>query len=355
MDRMQNSSMVGRRGGAAHAKSRGQAMASKMLLALGMLLIGPAWGQPSTENQATIYVSPQGTESADGASAKAPMATLQKAVDRAAQQLAGSTVKVRILVGKGRYSRQLAVLTPPPAGKSLEIRADCPPSDDCAVFDGGGEGRWLTIKPSGAAGGSVTVSGLTVTDYLSAIATMGARNDAKASFSGIAIVGNNFRRIGQFSPESKNPSTGALIFINTSDSRIEENTFQNIRNRQKCGLIHAIYLAHHSTGNTVRGNKFEGGCGDAIRLRDGSSNNIISDNSFSDFWAFAPISDWYCDASSREDCTKESGECPSFGNVLSQNRVAHHQLTPVEMSKTFGADEAKNCAHGPTPKRFVER
>jgi hypothetical protein len=138
------------------------------------------------------------------------------------------------------------------------------------------------------------------------------------------------------------------------DSRIERNLFVEIRNREQCGSNHAVYLAHGSTGNVVRGNDFQRGCGDAIRLRDGSGGNKIVENSFTDFWAKAPVSDWYCDTGARDDCTKASAECPSYGNVLAGNRMQRKELSNVPMNFTFGPDDSKPCTKPAGAKRFVE-
>jgi hypothetical protein len=314
-----------------------------------------ALAQPGPDAQRTLYLAPSGSDNASGASPNAALASLQHAVDRASDLLASTTGEVQIVVGRGIYRRQAATLNAPQSTKALIIRADCPEADHCAVFDGGGVRRWVTIKSSAGGNGEISIRGLAITDYLSGIATLGSRTVLKESITGVSVVSNSFRRIGQILPTATTPSTGVLVFINTSASRVEANIFREVRNRTKCGLIHAIYLAHHSSGNTVRGNKFEDGCGDAIRLRDGSGDNLIANNVFIDFWAYAPISDWYCDSSKREDCTLTSGECPSFNNVLSQNKMMPRKLRHVELSATFGADKVKSCVQATSAKRFVRR
>jgi hypothetical protein len=123
---------------------------------------------------------------------------------------------------------------------------------------------------------------------------------------------------------------------------IKNNRFIHIKNRERCLLLHSIYVAHDSTKNVIEGNIFEDSCGDAIRFRDGSSANLVKDNIFIDAWDKAPVSDWYCDRDRRDDCTKATGECPSIMSSANKRLldfkrsnlrfhvVIYHKVPPVK-------------------------
>ena len=317
-------------------------------------LVGHSIALAQTASQTkTIYLSPKGSDSASGASADTAVATLQKAIDRAQGLLDQKEGRVEIAVGRGRYMNQVATLDSVKANKALTLRADCQ-GDTCAVFDGSNQGRWLSVKYAPGGGGTLEIRGLTIVDYLWGIVVSGSRDDTTHNVTHVSIVDNEFRRIGQPDPRAQF-STGAIVFINVDDSRIERNHFSDIRNKVQCVHLHGVYMAHGSSDNVIRSNTFERGCGDAIRLRDGSGNNKIAQNVFVDFWASAPVSEWYCESKSRDDCTKDTPECPSFGNVLSNNRMERKSLKPVPMTATFGADDKKACGGRPAgAKRFLD-
>jgi hypothetical protein len=126
--------------------------------------------------------------------------------------------------------------------------------------------------------------------------------------------------------------------------QIVNNRFSDIRNRQRCGSLHAVYVAHGSTDNLIKGNTFEKSCGDAVRFRDASGGNRVEGNTFVDAWADAAISDWYCDRSSSEKCSEKYTECPSFGNAVVGNKVVVKRAKKSpEQIKAHGADAAPGC------------
>ncbi|MDZ7896324.1 MAG: right-handed parallel beta-helix repeat-containing protein [Sphingobium sp.] len=157
--------------------------------------------------------------------------------------------------------------------------------------------------------------------YATAITLSGSRDDAALRVTDVVIRNNIFRSIGQISKSQKEPSTAVVRLVNADRVQIVNNRFQDIRNRQTCNRLHAVYVAHGSTDNLVQGNAFQDGCGDAVRFRDRSSGNRVVNNTFIDFWVDAPISDWYCDSTLSNKCTKRTPECPSFDNEIAGNRI----------------------------------
>lgn len=301
----------------------------------------------------TVYLSPSGADKNDGYSINSSVATLQRALDIATTGLAGNLKSVKVLVASGVYQNQTAVIKKIPGGREIEIR----PLDtekNRPQFDGSGiGGTWLALSNSSGAATRLGVYGLEVVNYHTAISFNGNRDNTAKSNSENIVRNNVFRNIGQISHPGSKPATAAIRLVNSDRNMIIRNKFITIRNIEKCALLHAIYIAHDSTDNTIEENIFEDSCGDAIRFRDASHNNTVKNNRFIDAWDKAPISDWYCESDKRNDCTKASGECPSLGNVLISNSVVSKKAKQVPLILTYGDDAPPRCGVNKTGTRFV--
>jgi parallel beta-helix repeat protein len=185
---------------------------------------------------------------------------------------------------------------------------------------GGNGGTWLSLH-AGSGLSNIRISGLEITNYQTAISFNGQRENTTQWNGGNIIKDNIFSNIGQISKPDAKPSTAAIRLVNSDHNLITNNRFINIKNNDKCALLHAIYVAHDSTDNIIENNFFKDSCGDAIRLRDSSNNNIIRKNVFQMAWAKSPISEWHCDKKIRTDCTKKTGEYPSISNQVIGNKI----------------------------------
>lgn len=290
----------------------------------------------------TMYVSPQGKDGASGTSAAQALPTLEAALAKGLAG-AGPAKRLQVRVLPGTYRGQTLEIEPTGrAMPAIEIVRD--QDNTRPVFDGGGSGAtWLQVQARRAPMGRIKVFGLEVTGYSTAVSLNGSRDKADLFVSEVDLRNNVFRSIGQIAPSQTQPSTAAVRLVNADRVDIVNNRFIEIRNRQKCGLIHAVYVAHGSTNNRIEDNEFEDSCGDAIRLRDASSDNRIVNNTFIDAWNESPITDWYCDSSGREDCTKKTPECPSLGNEIAGNQIKVRTAKKPEPTKTWGADATSVC------------
>ena len=166
----------------------------------------------------------------------------------------------------GLYLRQRIRLQWPAAAPRITVQAYDPANRP--LFDGSGRGAWLVIKGAGEARHlRLTVDGLHIRSYQTAISLGGDRFAEGAFLWDAAIVNNRFERIGSRRPDLK-PSTAAVRLVNARDVRIARNQFVSIINDQKCSLLHSIYLAHHSGSNLIEGNTFRDGCGATVKVRD---------------------------------------------------------------------------------------
>lgn len=310
-------------------------------LLLGAVITGS--GDAAFAAPTVVHMSPGGSDSADGSSVDAAMASLQRAVERAKVLLSSDTNEVEIWIDAGRYAGQRVAFEGLPSDKSLVIQAQ-PKATGRPVFDGNGKGgAWLVLLAKTGDVGNIRISGLEVVDYVTAISMSGSRDARSPRIVNVVIRNNVFKRIGQIALPDGPPSAAAVRLVNADRVNILSNRFSEIRNFKRCSSLHAIYIAHGSTENIIENNTFEDSCGDPIRFRDGSGNNKIVGNTFIKAWAKAPVSDWYCDSDARTDCTKASAECPSYGNVVVGNKIKGAGKKSPPMTMTYGGDQSSSC------------
>jgi hypothetical protein len=190
-------------------------------------------------------------------------------------------------------------------------------------------------------------------NYVTAISLNGKRTAPGDSNSENTIRLNVFRDIGQIAFPAGKPSTAALRLVNSKNNKITNNQFINIRNNTGCSALHSIYIAHYSSGNLIEDNVFNGGCGATVKTRDSSGGNIVRGNTFID--QSEPVFlDSFCNKDARDDCTKETSECPSWGNEFSNNAMERlgtkAKKTPVQV---LGPDTPGGCP--PPPGRTDAR
>lgn len=181
--------------------------------------------------------------------------------------------------------------------------------------------------------------------YQTAISLNGSRNAAGTSNSHNRIYGCYFHQIGSGFNPALAPSTAAVRLVNSDDNEIVNSHFVSIVNATKCGLLHAIYAAHMSDRNQIRGNRFESGCGDPVRLRDFSNDNVIRNNTFKKIGVAAAYTDWYCDHEVNTACTKPTPECPSWDNQFRDNTLdGDWSCKALGVFKYFQDDTTKGCS-----------
>ena len=150
----------------------------------------------------------------------------------------------------------------------------------------------------------------------------GNRNDFAQGWNGDnRIYGCLLTQIGNLA-NTGDPGYGGLDLVNSQGNEIRNNHFVNVENAPaSAGLMHAVYLAHGSSNNDISANRFVDISGDPIRVRDGSNANQVIDNVFERAGTVAFISDWWCDMDANPNCTKPTGECPSWQNIFRDNEL----------------------------------
>lgn len=286
-------------------------------------------GVSNAQNVLTIYIDPHGSDGHNGRTSKSAFATLQHALDVAyAYGSKSSGRTIRIEVSSGRYIGQAVKLSQPPPYTRFEIVA----SQNAKVkpeFDGAGTGKtWFVLQAKTQRKATFLFDGLAVSNYFTAMSFNGFREHPEAHLGGNTIQNMTFRRIGQIAAPDGPRSMAAVRFVNSRNNLIKNNEFIEIRNNN-CDGLHALYLAHHSSGNRIVDNLFMHACGSPIRLRDNSNDNLASGNIFRDIRYQAIFDEWYCDPA-KSKCTKRTPECPSWNNRYENNKVEGSNKTAMK-------------------------
>jgi hypothetical protein len=246
--------------------------------------------------------------------------SLQQAIDQADVLASSDASTIKFVIHTGTYSQQAAILRSK-SGVNYEFTAA---STNEKLPDFNGDFKqltWLRVLSTNRNTSSVTINNLKIRNYVTAISIEGDREDPSSFNAGNKIYNMYFDSIGQMVPGSP-PSTAVIRFVNSRDNEILDNDFINIKNVENCGLLHTIYLAHHSSNNLILRNKFTNLCGSPIRLRDDSNNNNAQQNIFSNIQRDQLMDQWFCDKTLRNDCTKSRPELRSHSNIMDMKKIA---------------------------------
>lgn len=285
-----------------------------------------------------VFLSPTGLDAHSGLSPAEPVQTLARVHE--VLQAAAPATDVEVRVAQGVYVAPPITWTFLVPGHTVSfLPIDYEYGDGAGdiagrpVFRGDGtSGFWLTARlPEGHPGGEVglrfyyfqvdlyDLGGLAIDGGITTVD--GVRRPATAGHNGNTIVGMHFTRLGSRWADTSQHGFGAVDLVNSSRNLVLDNHFARLENSGTGqNLIHGVYLAHHSTANLVRDNRFEMVSGDPIRARNDSNDNEVFHNVFQRSGQAAMYSDWFCDA----ECAREESrarECPSHGNVVRENDI----------------------------------
>jgi hypothetical protein len=185
------------------------------------------------------------------------------------------------------------------------------------LFDGGGKKVWFTLQKKNGVNTNLIFKNIKVRNYRMGVNLSGSKDNPNAWNGNNHFEGMYFENIGSKHAKGQSPGFAAIKMNNSRNNSVVNSTFMNIENKEKKGLIHALYLAHYSSNNIVKNNQFINVSGDVIRTRNESNYNIIESNEFTEAGKIAFYSDWYCSSETKKDCTRL--ERPSYGNVFKNN------------------------------------
>jgi len=277
-----------------------------------------------------IYLAVDGNDSHDGRSPLSPIHTLVRAHEILVADNPLGQVEIRI--GPGTYYGQKIewTWTRPDTHINFLPLADGgerPQFDGCLEHNpsnletGCPGGSWFRLRHSAGEETHLNFEYIGVRRYQTAISFDGNRNDEAMSNGSNRIYGCYFRDIGNAFAPHLSPSTAVVRMVNSDDNVVANSHFVDVENETSAGLIHALYIAHMSDRNRIERNRFKNNSGDAVRLRDFSNGNHIKENTYIKAGVSAGYTDWYCDHDERDDCTKPTAECPSWGNEFRDNEL----------------------------------
>ncbi len=280
-----------------------------------------------SESPFVVFVHPAGDDADDGSTPNHAVLTLGRVQEILRAAAPERNVEVRI--AQGTYTGQsvtwdyyhpdyeIAFMPIDYHGGGIGSIAGRP------VFDGKGARVLLTLDVADGRETNLAFIYLRIEHYrVMGLNFRGNRNDFEHGWNGgNRVFGCLLSDVGNLANAGKH-GFGGLDLVNSRHNEIQNNHFLQQENASSsAALMHAIYLAHGSSYNEIRSNRFVDVSGDPVRVRDGSNHNQVEDNVFEKTGSAAFISDWWCDKDEKTNCTKPSGECPSWENAFRDNEL----------------------------------
>ena len=315
----------------------------------------PAWaaaqaGAPARPGNVTIYLAPaskSGKDSNTGLTSSSPILTLAHAQQVLTRLNPTGNVTVRIT--QGTYVADAITWSFYVPGHTISFMpanysgGGRPAGGDPVFADPTSKGThigqtWFTAvlppAPSPLHDGGNTglrFYYLTIEDYTQGISFNGQAGHSwhnntfyvqpSTGVNDNDVSGMTFHDIGDsFAPAQT--GYGVILFTDSSHNDIANNTFDDIYNSGDTDQLHALYITHFSSGNTVDENLFENTNGEAVKVRDRSNNNDIFSNTFKATGGVAAYLDDFCDQQCVNGASpKKYRECASYGNRFADNII----------------------------------
>lgn len=201
------------------------------------------------------------------------------------------------------------------------------------IFRGDGSGDWWIYAqlPQGHPGGTTGLRFyyLQVDNYQNGLMlhgryttdANGLRVPSTLGANGNTVYGMNFLKLGSKYGGRIPFGVAGVDLVNSSGNLIQANHFRQLENgpRVDWSHLHAVYLAHGSSHNSIINNELKTISGSGINIRNGSSFNDVTGNTFDHVGLHAALSDWFCDGQcvsdgNPQECASHSTEF--YGNTL---------------------------------------
>lgn len=280
----------------------------------------------------TLYMSPTGGFNNDCSSPAQACRFLRQAIGAADDMFKriGGNIDVTIRVAPGTYKpRKSSVWTHQlsadvtfsgtsgfRAGSRLFITSSGACGEPKPVFDGDGSQMYFLTVTAADLGvrvnTNVHVSNLAFNNYATAINFMYGADSNSVRNCDFDQIGERYSKLDE--------AYRVIGILQSSNNLVQGNTFTRSYNRDcrtdlgpdapfggsgacvssATNLNHPIYMLYHASNNFISGNSFIEFTGDAVRIRDFSNFNVMSDNVFAtDYRQAIPsplsaASEWYC-------------------------------------------------------------
>ncbi|MDD6176088.1 MAG: right-handed parallel beta-helix repeat-containing protein [Firmicutes bacterium] len=247
-----------------------------------------------------LYLSPDGSDSADGLSAS----TALKSVAGANALLNSSPFDGNVVIHIAEGTYQLTANTSwtyAAPGRTISFEGA---GEDKTFFTGqtGLDITFLTVNSCGST--SFSFQNFTVSNVRNGIIMRVSNDGSAVTQEGVSGYFSNltFSCLGGYYTRNITPGVAAIQLLGSSNNVIENCSFIKIRDYM--GLnIHGLYISTFSCNNTVRSCLFEDVQPDPVRFRRGSSDNLVEDCTFKNSGTYAYCSEWEAGPAEPEVCS----------------------------------------------------
>jgi hypothetical protein len=350
--------------------------AARVFAALALALCA-ASAPGSCDSEFVIYLSPMGSDTAAG-TYEQPIRSFERAGEILAAAAPDSDVVVRLRSDQGPYIDYSVVWTYCNPAHSTTFEPF--PADTPAVFRGDGPdpptGPFFTLEAARGEPTNIVLKGLHIEAYASRIFYfLGDRENPASGWNGRNRIEDcMFRNIGNYWSPTSPIVYGAITFVNSRDNMIKNCIFSAFANantavsqsdarefpeisldveRAADGTdvtaamalpIVGVYIAHHSSRDTIMACTMDSIFGDPVRMRDASNGTLIDQCVFTRAGYNAVCSMWFCDAEYL-DCDKVHPECPSCFAVLRNSAAFGDRNCAVpRLFKDLNETYSRRCA-----------
>lgn len=268
-----------------------------------------------------LYIAPKGRDSNDGLTEKTALAS----IDGASKLLVASPFagNVTIHIAEGEY------YVPDNAYWHYSSPGYM------VLFEGAGQDKTVFYGPQGKDVTFLQVSSCNNTSLSFKDFTVRLfRNGIimRCSADGSVLTGDSvtgwfenltFTELGGYYTRCDSAAVAGVQFLGSSNNTIRNCTFSGLRDFSTGNNIHGVYISTFSCNNLIQNCLFEDIRPDPIRIRRGSSNNIIEYCNFRNTGVVAYVSDWNAGEAEPELSENNVVRCNQFYGGYNGNPISN--------------------------------
>lgn len=256
-----------------------------------------------------LYLSPNGNDGNDGLTEATALLTL----DGASKHLVASPFEgnVTVHIAEGEYPvNESAYWHYSNPGYTTYIQGA---GQDKTVFVGPMGEDITFLQVSSCNNTSISFKDFTVRLFRNGIIMRCSADGSVLTDEGVTGWFENLTltQLGGYYTRCDSSAVAGIQLLGSSNNTIKNCTFSGMRDYSTGNNIHALYISTFSSNNLVQNCLFEDIRPDPVRLRRGSSYNIIEHCTFTNTGIVAYVSDWHAGEAEPE---------PSIGNQVRYNQ-----------------------------------
>lgn len=256
-----------------------------------------------------LYISTSGSDANDGTSEAKALASIDGASRRLVESPFAGNVTIHIAEGEYLISEDAYWHYSSPDYMVYIEGA----GQDKTVFYGP-QGKNVTfLQVSSCNNTSLSFKNFTVRMFRNGIIMRCSSDGSVLTNEGVVGWFENltFKELGGYYTRCDAAAVAGIQFLGSSNNTIKNCTFDGLRDYDTGNNIHGVYISTFSCNNLIQGSSFKNIRPDPIRIRRGSSNNIIEYCEFRNAGVIAYVSDWHAGEAEPE---------PSKNNVVRYNQ-----------------------------------